>query len=341
MRLATLNSFYLIWLCEHFHVFFVVDTLKPEHEFYLSKATGIFETSRDCFHSSVEKQILELNEGWKLLQWHKFSIGLAEIDKYEVVNQTNFDYIVKLRTDLNFQSLQQFVNLLEECESASGDVVKMETDQYFSFSRKHLTTLAKFFTFTLTKQYERYEYRPLNTEHLSEMDFKAGKFHWLVWPKDVIGEPKDVKELYEKILDNKDTIAKIGRSAPFCLRADWLSVSYGSEPFFLEFIINQGLIPKAFNQVNNPGIHPLRFFDESIINLIQLLKSQPTDLALLEKLTYKLVQLRPSRKAASYMLAIFNERYFGFSREDVALCKAYKDTHTTLKNAFFNSKLME
>lgn len=204
----------------------------------------------NTFFFDMQKQLLSLPEGKKLLQWQKLHICADLLENYEKENGIKYDYILKLRTDLNFNrtfSVKDMINL-----EIDDKTIYMNSDITFLSTRKVFSKIKGFLYFALSNLYNKPNvFQPLNLMNIEKCDFTAAKFKWLNYPYSLVGNVKNEQELYLEIKNKKHEISKIeyGKEDVFNLRDGFENIYFPSEPAFLYYVLHNNLIVKKIKNM--------------------------------------------------------------------------------------------
>ncbi len=274
---------FLNFLSENYDLF--ICTTK-EHEKYL----GMFNDVKDYFlveddieENTTQKFLLNLKEGFKILQWQKLFIAKNMIIKYEEVNDIKYDLIYKIRTDLVFRDN---LNFNFDRHLNSSKTLFMNSDYYFGGCSEVMKKVCDFYIFILKNYYNRNNiYQPFNFELIKTSDLAAAKFEWLKYPKQIVSKKATFKDFY-KVLKKGIIFSNQSESEPFIVfRDNHENIIFPSEPAFLHYVLSLGLnVQKIEDELLN--LHPDR---DSINNKHRKVKKLVTKIKnIIKKIIFRL-----------------------------------------------------
>ena len=220
-----------------------------------NKVADYIIVENSFYHHSLQKYLISIKEGTKILQWQKLTIASAMLKEYALNNGVEYDAIYKVRTDVLGLETIKF-------QKISDDDFYMCSDLAFASSSSKFSDVSDFFAYGLTKYNKNNEYHSFNLDTLKNSDVKAGRFQWLSYPKRLINESEfDIEAIKRSIISLQDA-HQIDEFEPIVnFRKNYQRIKFPSEPLFLTYVLNQF---KTINLLSNKvRLMPERNFNES------------------------------------------------------------------------------
>lgn len=128
-------------------------------------------------------------------QWHKLYVCLLQVKRQEIINQSNYDYILKLRTDYYFVKPE---SLLEDLANANGRIIS-SSDKIFGSSRDIMMLFESFY-FSLLNTFFNASFGHLgfNLQQIINSD-DSFKWYGFDFPTNIFGSPNSVEKLRQNI----------------------------------------------------------------------------------------------------------------------------------------------
>ena len=151
----------------------------------ITKKTRILE--KEPFH--------EVNS---IYQWHKLSMALQMIREEEYKMKKRYTHILKLRTDYHHANPE---NILKDLVRSEGIICA--SDKVFGGSRDLMLMFEGFYgAIDGFFENKEKEYWPINIDQILNSD-ESSKWYGMLFPKEIVGEPKTVDALRSFIQQNR------------------------------------------------------------------------------------------------------------------------------------------
>jgi hypothetical protein len=128
--------------------------------------------------------------GSNTIQWYRLQKCWNLVEEYERSNGLKYSFIVKLRTDCERFGCLKYNANAELLNKASDDTAFLHSDYQFGAGRKVFGRIASLYTRIETDYWGRDEqYVHIDWGLVAKCDISSGKFRWLAYPKDAMGDP--------------------------------------------------------------------------------------------------------------------------------------------------------
>ena len=127
-------------------------------------------------------------------QWHKLYMCLGQVKRQEIINECQYEYILKLRTDFYLVKPQ---NILQDLMNAKGKII-CSSDKIFGGSRDIMMLFEGFYLSLLNTYYGKNISCEFNLQQILRSD-DSFKWYGFKFPTDIFGIPNSVEALREKI----------------------------------------------------------------------------------------------------------------------------------------------
>ncbi|WP_341938855.1 hypothetical protein [Marinimicrobium sp. C2-29] len=282
LRNAFLNENIFKEISKRYDVFVVTSTDSAEDVKYLGRVKNVYYVEDDPLQLKIQNDLLQLREGFKYLQWQKLLLGYFLIDEWKNKNHVEYNKVIKLRTDLSFDSvenaLERLVSIVEDDVCLNKEkCIAMNTDLYFSFDYKFFDIVSAFFIASLSNYYASFSFQSFKgCRSFHEMDFSAAKFLWLKLPRVVVGNLFKEADVYNALLKHDDQLKGFnGQSEVSCIRSNYKHILFPSEVAFLHYLLVSGFVVKSFK--HRFSLSSLRNLSKKDIQALQFCKNNLHD----------------------------------------------------------------
>lgn len=249
LRMAEENREVLTKIAQDFDVF--VFTAQSHARFlpHLGPVKAVGYVEDDPLQVDLERSLLAVPEGVKLLQWQKLHAAWHLMKAEEVRRGRPYARVYKTRTDFTYDFPFDLPAELP------GAVMQMQGDLIFGGRRETVEKVVDFIFAAMVSYYGNRDYQAINARNLHLCDNQAGRFFHLKWPRDIFRKPLfgtslAKAEMWEAILKRADYISGLeaGKAEPYFKKNSWKNRKFRSQSSFLHYVLSKDIVVKSLSE---------------------------------------------------------------------------------------------
>lgn len=249
LRMAEENRAVLTQMAQDHDVF--VFTARSHARFlpHLGPVKAAAFVEDDPLQADLERSLLAVPEGVKLLQWQKLYCAWQLMKAEEARRGRPYARVYKTRTDFTYHFP------FDLPEESPGDVMTMQGDLIFGGRRDTVEKVVDFIFAAMVSYYGNSGYQRINARNLHLCDNQAGRFFHLKWPREIFRKPLfgkslDKAAMWDAILRRADYIDGLepGKAEPYFKKKSWQNRKFRSQSSFLHYVLSKDIVVKSISQ---------------------------------------------------------------------------------------------